>query len=115
MTQETIAPSPVLVLSGGRAGDLSTLKYAFVGVRIDEKAKDVQLDLLTRCSLFLAPWEKPTLQHIPDMAGVSILCRHGREGGFALYESSEMTVPGVYQEKILERLCALVLTECVLV
>ena len=112
------SPKPVLVLSGGRAGDLSTLKYAFVGVRVGEKAEDVQLELLSRYSMFLAPWERPTLPQIPeDTGGASVLCRSGPCGPFFVFDvtSRHAThIAATYQENVVESLKELVFAECVL-
>ena len=104
--------------SGGRAGDLSTLKYAFVGVRVGEKAEDVQLELLSRYSMFLAPWERPTLPQIPeDTGGASVLCRSGPCGPFFVFDvtSRHAThIAATYQENVVESLKELVFAECVL-
>ena len=97
--------TPLLVLVGGRAGDLCTLKYAFVTIAAGE------LELMTRNSVFLAPWERALALavQIPDNA----LCR-GDSDEFYVHTNSEF-VRVANQTVIKDHFRKLVLKECVLV
>ena len=97
---------PVLILTGGRAGDISTLKYTFVAVEFVDG--DARVDLLARSSVFLTPWESAETVHIPE----GVLCR-GKDGLFYIYANAVFTFIDA-QDQVLDRFKELVMRECVL-
>ena len=94
---------PVLILIGGRAGDICNLKYAFVAIDAE-----MQLSLLSREAVFLAPWEGASLVRVPE----DTVCR-GDEGDFYLHKDSSYTKIDC-QKDVRGRLKELVFKECVL-